>query len=235
SGADHRARPRRPAPRALPRGARSLRQSRGAGMKVAAVPTSTPLDVRNVLWLLAATTFVVAPHVPRLPYWIAILCAIVVAWRAWIFVATLVGFNRVGKSPTLAERMRPAAALVIQALPLMAAFFLLFPRVQGPLWALPRDTTAGRTGLSDTMTPGQMSELIKSEEVAFRVQFENDMPSYGTLYFRGPVLTEFDGRTWKMPELSRALPQLRYSRHQPQTRYAVSREARARNWPVALD
>src|SRR6188768_2290688 len=49
-----------------------------------AVQVSAPLDVRNVLWLLAAMTFVVAPHVPRLPYWIAIFCAIVVAWRAWV-------------------------------------------------------------------------------------------------------------------------------------------------------
>ena len=46
----------------------------------------------------------------------------------WIFVGTMIGFNRIGSSPTLAERLRPAAALVVQALPLMAAFFLLFPR-----------------------------------------------------------------------------------------------------------
>jgi hypothetical protein len=71
----------------------------------------------------------------------------------WIFVATMIGFNRIGSTPTLAERFRPALALVIQALPLMAAFFLLFPRVQGPLWALPRDTTAGRTGLTTRCRP----------------------------------------------------------------------------------
>ena len=291
-----------------------------------AVPASAPLDVRNVLWLLAAMTFVVAPHVQRLPYWIAILCAIVVAWRAWvswaawhfpnrwivvgltiastvgiwrtygsifgreagvallivmsalkllemrtqrevtpaiylgfflvltsflfsqsiplgvymlvcvwIFVATMVGFNRVGRSPTLSERLRPAASLVIQALPLMAAFFLLFPRVPGPLWALPRDTAAGRTGLSDTMTPGQISNLIKSDDVAFRVQFEGDLPPYGALYFRGPVLTEFDGRSWRMPETSQTLAQLHYSRHERPVRYAVTLEPHQKNWLFALD
>jgi transglutaminase-like putative cysteine protease len=290
-----------------------------------AILASTPLDVRNVLWLLAAMTFVVAPHVPRLPYWIAILCAVVVAWRAWvswaawhfpnrwvivaitiastigiwltyrslfgreagvallivmsslkllemrtqrevtlsiylgfflvltsflfsqsiplgiymlvcvwIFVATMIGFNRVGSSPTITERLRPAAALVIQALPLMAAFFLLFPRVQGPLWALPRDTAAGRTGLSDTMSPGQLSNLIKSDEIAFRVQFEGDMPPYGLLYFRGPVLTDFDGRSWRMPELS-SLGQLRYSRRERAVHYSVTIEPHQKNWLFALD
>jgi hypothetical protein len=57
--------------------------------------------------------------------------------------------------PTLSERLRPAAALVVQALPLMAAFFLLFPRIQGPLWALPRDTTAGKTGSPIRWLPGR--------------------------------------------------------------------------------
>src|SRR6185437_13110361 len=84
----------------------------------------------------------------------------------WIFTGTMIGFNRVGRAPRIAERLRPAGALVIQALPLMAAFFLLFPRVQGPLWALPRDTSAGRTGLTDSMSPGQISNLIKSDEIA---------------------------------------------------------------------
>ena len=292
---------------------------------MSAVPASPPLDVRNVLWLLAAMAFVVAPHVPRLPYWIAIFCAIVVAWRAWIawaawhfpsrllmvaltiaasvgiwityrslfgreagvallitmsalkllemrtqrevthsiylgfflvltsflfsqsiplgiymlmcvwiYVATLVGFNRVGRSPTLSERLRPAAALLVQALPLMAAFFLLFPRVQGPLWALPRDTTAAKTGLSDTMTPGGMANLIKSEEVAFRVQFEGDMPGMGALYWRGPVLADFDGRSWRMREPANII-EPRYSRQEKPVRYALTLEPHQKTWLFALD
>ena len=76
----------------------------------------------------------------------------------WIFIATLVGFNRVGSAPSLGERLRPAGALLVQALPLMVAFFILFPRAQGPLWALPQDTRAGDHGLSESMTPGQHRE-----------------------------------------------------------------------------
>ncbi len=64
----------------------------------------------------------------------------------WIFIGTLVGFNRVGRSPTVMERLRPAGALLVQALPLMVAFFILFPRVHGPLWALPQDARAAPRG-----------------------------------------------------------------------------------------
>ena len=290
-----------------------------------ALPASPPLDVRNVMWLLAAMVFVMLPHVPRMPYWIAVLCGILVAWRAWIawaawhfptrwllvaltvascvgiwgtyramfgreagvsllilmaalkllemrtqrevilsiylgfflvltsflfsqsiplgiymlvcvwvFIATLVGFNRIGSSPTLSERLRPAGALLVQALPLMAAFFLLFPRIQGPLWALPRDTASGRSGLSDTMAPGQLSNLIKSDEIAFRVQFEGTLPPYGSLYWRGPVLADFDGRTWRMPEES-ATAELRYSRRERPTNYAVTLEPHQKTWLFALD
>jgi transglutaminase-like putative cysteine protease len=91
-----------------------------------------------------------------------------------------------------------------------------------------------KDGLSDTMQPGQLSNLIKSEEVAFRVQFEGDMPPYGLLYFRGPVLTEFDGRTWRMPELS-SLAQLRYSRRERPVYYAVTIEPHQKHWLFALD
>ena len=50
------------------------------------------------------------------------------------------------------------------------------------------------------MTPGNIANLIKSDAVAFRVQFEGDRPPFSTLYWRGPVLVDFDGATWSMPQ-----------------------------------
>ena len=138
----------------------------------------------------------------------------------WIFIATLVGFNRPGRSPTLGERLRPAGALLVQALPLMVAFFILFPRVNGPLWALPRDTPSGTTGLSETMSPGNIANLIKSDAVAFRVRFEGERPPYAVLYWRGPVLTDFDGDTWRVARAT-PLSQPRYQRPGNPTRYEV--------------
>lgn len=288
-------------------------------------PPSPHLDVRNVLWLIAAMAFVVAPHLLRLPYWVSAFFIATLSWRAWsawaamhlpsrwitaaltiaaamatflqygrlfgreagvtllivmsalkllemrtqrevtlaiylgfflvltnflfsqtiplglymlvcvwIFIATLVGFNRVASTPTLGERLRPAAALLVQALPLMVAFFILFPRAQGPLWALPQDTRSGTTGLSETMTPGNIANLIKSDAIAFRVQFEGDRPPFSTLYWRGPVLVDFDGATWRMPQISPA-GNLAYSKREKRVTYTVTLEPHNKTWLFALD
>lgn len=152
----------------------------------------------------------------------------------WIFVAALVGFNHVGRSPTLSQRLRPAGEMLVQALPIMVAFFILFPRAQGPLWALPRDTRSGQTGLSDTMTPGNIANLIKSDALAFRVQFEDRIPPYQTLYWRGPVLVEFDGATWRMPQFI-GQGNFNYARRERRTRYTVTLEPHNKTWLFALD
>jgi transglutaminase-like putative cysteine protease len=87
------------------------------------------------------------------------------------------------------------ATLIVQGLPIAALLFLMFPRLAGPLWGLPADRSA-RTGLSDTMTPGMFTELTLSDEVAFRVDFDGLVPPPAERYWRGPVLSRFDGRVW---------------------------------------
>lgn len=152
----------------------------------------------------------------------------------WIFVATLVGFNRVGRPATLRERLQPAGALLVQALPLMVAFFVLFPRTTGPLWALPTDSRSGQTGLSDTMTPGNIANLIKSDALAFRVQFSGDMPAYRNLYWRGPVMVDFDGATWRMRTYASG-GRLEHQRREQPTRYSITLEPHNKTWLFALD
>jgi transglutaminase-like putative cysteine protease len=92
--------------------------------------------------------------------------------------------------------MRTASLLLAHALPAAAALFLFFPRVQGPLWGLPQDAYAGMTGLSETMTPGSLAGLALSDAIAFRAAFEGEPPLPAARYWRGPVLWDFDGRTW---------------------------------------
>ncbi len=87
--------------------------------------------------------------------------------------------------------------LLLQAVPLALALFLLFPRLPGPFWALPSAGGGGRTGLSDQMSPGDITSLAQSDEVAFRVRFSGPTPSRAELYWRGPVLELFDGRRWR--------------------------------------
>jgi hypothetical protein len=87
--------------------------------------------------------------------------------------------------------------MLAQAAPFMLVLFLLFPRVQGPLWGMPADAYSGMSGLSDSMSPGSISNLSLSGEIAFRVRFEGEIPPQYLLYWRGPVLRLFDGRTWR--------------------------------------
>ena len=116
---------------------------------------------------------------------------------SWIFIATLIGFNRINTEATIKERLVPAGWLVLQAIPMMLVLFFLFPRLAGPLWSMPGDDSA-KTGLSDEMSPGDISKLSKSDAIAFRVDFDAAVPQTEDLYWRGPVLSEQDGRAWRM-------------------------------------
>ena len=89
-----------------------------------------------------------------------------------------------------------AVMLFAGGIPLALMLFVLFPRLDGPLWSLPTDGGSASTGLSDNMGPGDISNLIQSGEIAFRAQFTGVGPDPNGLYWRGPVLTDFDGRTW---------------------------------------
>lgn len=111
---------------------------------------------------------------------------------------------------TATALLRRAGLFLLQAAPLALLLFVLFPRVQGPLWALPRDAGSATTGLSDTMAPGSISQLSQSDAIAFRARFPAGLPAQRSLYWRGPVLTEFDGRAWR-PANETPQPQFPYA------------------------
>ncbi len=116
-----------------------------------------------------------------------------------IFVAAMRLFDaparKADERSSLLQHVRGAAAHTLLGIPLAAMLFVLFPRATAPLWGM-RDTSAASTGLSDEMRPGQIAKLILSRETAFRVEFEKRKPPPSALYWRGPVLREFDGVTW---------------------------------------
>ena len=124
------------------------------------------------------------------------------------------------------------ATLIAQGLPVAAALFLLFPRLASPLWGLPADHAA-RTGLSETMSPGSISELSLSDAVAFRVDFNGPPPPRELRYWRGPVLSLFNGREW------RALPPRAGGRLATgdglRVTYSVTLEPNDHHWLFALD
>tara|TARA_R110002110_G_scaffold204005_1_gene415201 strand:- start:36501 stop:37295 length:795 start_codon:yes stop_codon:yes gene_type:complete len=98
-------------------------------------------------------------------------------------------------APQAFRPLRTSVVLLLQAIPLMLLFFLIMPRL-GSFWSVPIQSHSAKTGMSDDMSPGNFSRLGRSADVAFRVSFEGDIPRQYQLYWRGLVLSDFDGRTW---------------------------------------
>ena len=146
----------------------------------------------------------------------------------------LIESNHAGAPLPVRVTLRRGLGLVAQAVPLMLLMFVLFPRVPGPLWGLPSDAGAARSGLSDRMSPGDIAALIQSDELAFRVRFEGEAPPQNQLYWRGPVFWDFDGREWSEggPAFNAPYPvQLLGQR----TVYEVTLEPHRAMWLFALD
>jgi transglutaminase-like putative cysteine protease len=90
----------------------------------------------------------------------------------------------------------PALALSAAALPLALLAFLLVPRLSSPLWGAPSADQA-RSGLSDSMTPGNFTELLTDDRPALRVTFDGPPPAPDLRYFRAYVMWSYDGRSWR--------------------------------------
>ena len=126
--------------------------------------------------------------------------------------------------------------LLLQGMPIAIALFVLFPRLPGPLWNLPADSQA-QTGLSDSMTPGAISQLSQSSAVAFRVEFEGDVPPPHQRYWRGPIFPEFDGRTWSAAQILQPLvnPPVPSPDAADSIAYTVTQQPNQQHWLFALE
>ncbi len=173
-------------------------------------------------WFLAITSFLYSQSIPTA---IGMFAAVAAS------IAALVSCAAPRRAPR--ANLRTALVLLGQAVPAALVLFLLFPRVQGPLWGLPQDAYSGITGLSDSMAPGNLSQLTLSDAIAFRVDFHGEAPRRRSLYWRGPVLWDFDGRTWRLgnPHLAELEPPTGGTR----VEYSVLLEPHNRNWLFALE
>ena len=158
--------------------------------------------------------------------------AIVMCLALAVITVTVVGFSAPQRS--LRANSRTAALLLAHAAPAALVLFLLFPRVQGPMWGLPQDAQSAVTGLNDTMTPGAVAELAQSDALAFRAEFAGPIPAPRQRYWRGPVLSEFDGRTWRTgpAAITERAPRLQGG---ATIRYSVLLEPHYRLWLFALE
>ncbi|MDP2852386.1 MAG: DUF3488 and transglutaminase-like domain-containing protein, partial [Gallionella sp.] len=185
----------------------------------------SPRDATVLVYLacfIIITNFFYSQSIPTALYMLATLLVIVTTW-VHLYAQTI----------ALKPRSRIAATLLLQAIPLTLVLFILFPRVQGPLWGLPQDAFAS-SGLDDKMAPGSLSRLILSDEVAFRVSYADKPPRREQMYWRGPVLWHFDGRTWT-PGRTAATVAPQFTDITQPIDYSVTLEPHNKTWLFALD
>jgi transglutaminase-like putative cysteine protease len=155
------------------------------------------------------------------------------AAHLWLCCATLAIVGTPDAGLTARAAFGLAGRTLAYALPLTLLLFLFFPRVQGQIWSLPVGSAAV-TGLGDEMSPGSISQLSESDDPAFRVTFEAPRPPSTSLYWRGPVLHQFDGYTWRR-ELGRVYRSARLEYEGPAYRYRITLEPHRQRWWFALD
>jgi transglutaminase-like putative cysteine protease len=115
----------------------------------------------------------------------------------WGLLTALVLAHMPVGQPSLRQAATLSARTALLGAPIMVLLFVLFPRI-GPLWGVPQDGQ-GRTGLSDAMRMGSIAEVAVDDSIALRLRFDGPAPAPATLYFRGPVLSRFDGVAWRPP------------------------------------
>jgi transglutaminase-like putative cysteine protease len=153
---------------------------------------------------------------------------------AWLITGTMVSLQHRARPAKFLQVMRMSGLLLAQAVPVMLVLFLLFPRIEGPLWGLPKIQNSGRTGLSDRMSPGSLSRLSLSDEIAFRAEFETPPEDAKKLYWRGPVLWDYDGRNWAAGQRI-PLSSFRYDSFAPNLKYSVTLEPHDQRWLYLVD
>ncbi len=150
-------------------------------------------------------------------------------------IVTLLALQRAG-ARDFAYNWRLGGLLVLKAVPLALAMFFLFPRAHGNLWGLPADVYGAFTGLSEIMQPGSINRLISSNALAFRVEFEGEVPRATQMYWRALVLWQTDGQRWTRGEPSGPPSGHRQlERFGPPVKYTVTLEPNDKPWMFLLD
>ncbi len=184
------------------------------------------------LYLINYLTFIVAAS--QFLYEQSILMAAYILFVSCVLLATLVFINSHVADTRIA--LKKAAVIIAQAIPMMIVVFIFFPRVEPPKWLLFNDQQQNKTGLSDTMEPGSITDLGMSDELVFRVKFNGAIPPAKQRYWRGPVLTLTDGKKWAQArDLSyqQYLDKPTFSGKPYQ--YTLLMEPQEKDWVFALD
>ena len=134
---------------------------------------------------------------------------------------------------TARQRISYAAKLCGQSLPFLLLLFVLFPRIPGPLWSLPSDSDSGKTGISDKLEIGNISNLVQSDRPVFRATFAGEPPERNQLYWRGPVLWFANDSVWSKGA-GVARRRVEISDTSNQVSYSMTMELQQDEWLFAL-
>ncbi|MFQ3188659.1 MAG: transglutaminase-like putative cysteine protease [Gammaproteobacteria bacterium] len=186
---------------------------------------------RDLLILIFLCYFLIATH---FLYSQSILTAGLMLVTLLVITTTLVLINQRNDKLSIMIGVKVSARLILMSTPLMLILFILVPRIPGPLWGITNDQRGGITGLSDSLSPGKISQLIRSNEVAFRVSFKGAIPAQSQLYWRGPVMALFDGTRWSQSERNN-IDHLNITVLDEPTEYTVTLEPNGKRWLLALD
>ncbi len=189
-------------------------------------------SVRDYMLLISLSFFIIITNFlfsQNIPTVLLMLLSVVV------LVMSLLSINQGSTNLSLKYKFKFASKILLQAIPLMLIMFVFFPRISGPLWKLPDEKQIAQTGLSDTMSPGNISSLIQSNKVAFRVKFDNSIPEHNKLYWRALVLWYFDGSTWERGNKNLSPLATLYTSSNSRVHYTVTLEPHQKKWLYALD
>ncbi len=195
------------------------------GLKLLEIKSERDIYLINFLaFIVAASQFLFQQSILMAAYILFVCC---------VLLATLYCIN--SRNHQTGPALKYAGLLIIQAIPISIVLFILFPRVEAPHWMLFDDHHA-KSGLSDVMEPGSISDLALSAELVFRVRFSGELPPNQQRYWRGAVLSHTDGKRWTqtpsstMLKLSEA-PKFTGAPYQ----YTLLMEPQNKNWVYALE
>jgi len=208
---------------------------RDAGLALLTVMASFKfLETRNhrdLLILIFLCYFLIATH---FLFSQSILTAVLMSITLIVITTTLITINQRDDNVPIVNRFKIGGRMVVMSIPLMLILFILVPRIPGPLWGITSEQRAGVTGLSNSMSPGKISNLILSNDVAFRVEFKDEVPAQNKLYWRGPVMAMFNGRLWHQSKRE-SIDRLNILVFEQPVEYTVTLEANGERWLLALD
>jgi transglutaminase-like putative cysteine protease len=165
----------------------------------------------------------------------SMLSALYGAFALVVLTGAMIAIQQ-SKSDPIISNIKLAFAMLMLCLPLMLLFFLVSPRF-APLWSIPLQAGHAKTGISDSMSPGDIAELSKSDELAFTATFKGKVPEQKDLYWRGLVLQNFDGKTWTQfaEKLDKAESKIRLQVDQQQLQKSIIKRGETKEYEVIYE